>query len=174
MPKYALDPDLWYSGGRVTVHSWAPPCRNGLMCDGMRKGLDKGLPEAMLVGRGRGPFMVGMTWGGGGDKRRATVIPALTLPRAPPPTPAHTHHGRLGAGLVQQVVQVVPDDVAVKVLAGLHAARLAGSAPVDERGHGERGRRGPGRRLVAPRRLRGGPGGHDAVGGWELVHYCFV
>lgn len=62
IPKYALDPDLWYSGGRVTVHCWVLLWRNGLMWDGIRNGLDMELPEAILVGKGRGPFTVGMTW----------------------------------------------------------------------------------------------------------------
>ena len=59
--KYVLVPDLWYSGGRVTVHCW----RNGLMWDGIRNGLDMELPEAILMGRGRGPFTVGITWRNG-------------------------------------------------------------------------------------------------------------
>lgn len=62
IPKYALDPDLWYSGGRVTVHCWALLWRKGLMWDGIRNGLDMELPEAILVGKGRGPFTVGITW----------------------------------------------------------------------------------------------------------------
>lgn len=62
IPKYALDPDLWYSGGRFTVHCWTLLWRYGLMCDGIRNGLDMELPEAILVGRGRGPFTVGIPW----------------------------------------------------------------------------------------------------------------
>ena len=62
IPKYVLDPDLWYSGGRVTVHCCVLLWRNGLMWDGIRNGLDMELPEAILVGKGRGPFTVGMTW----------------------------------------------------------------------------------------------------------------
>lgn len=71
IPKYALDPDLWYSGGRVTVH-WVLLWRKGLMWDGIRNGLDMELPEAILVGKGRGPFTVGITW-----RKRQTKVTLL-------------------------------------------------------------------------------------------------
>lgn len=62
IPKYVLDPDLLYRGGRVTVHCWLLRCRNGFTGSrvGIKNGLDIELLEEILVGKGRGPFIVGI------------------------------------------------------------------------------------------------------------------
>lgn len=74
IPKYVLEPDLWYRGGRFTVHCWELLWRNVFMCEGIRNGIDMELPEAILVGKGRGPFTVGITW-----RKRQTKKVALSV-----------------------------------------------------------------------------------------------
>lgn len=59
MLKQAFEPDLWYSGGRLTVHGWLLltlllPGTNGPVCGGSRK-------ELALLSRLRGSDAEGKT-----------------------------------------------------------------------------------------------------------------
>lgn len=94
------------------------------------------LPEAMLVGKGSGPFTVGITWNWGEKKENSHSASGSLMDEI---LVKDTDHGCFGARLVQEIIEVVPDDVRVEVLTGLEdRARLIGSAPVNICGHWER------------------------------------